>query len=193
MEAILRTLAEELKVRGGLDLEECFAEAWIWRNASSMAPSWWPKRGRWGGKTKRGKGTKLMAVADGTGLPIAICVTSARLHEVTLVEPTLAACFAPERPRRLIGDRAYDSTSPDARLAGCGIEMIPLHRRNRRMPRTHDGRKLRRYKRRWKIERLFACLGNFRRLVFRYERHLVNYLGFVPLACIIILLRRYLR
>jgi transposase len=133
-----------------------------------------------------------MAVADGTGLPIAIYVTSARPHEVTLVEPTLAACFAPERPRRLIGDRAYDSDALDVRLAGCGIEMIAPHRRNRRRPRTQDGRKLRRYKRRWKIERLFAWLGNFRRLVVRYERHLVNYLGFVQLACIIILLQRYL-
>jgi transposase len=70
--------------------------------------------------------------------------------------------------------------------------MIAPHRRNRRRPRTQDSRKLRRYKRRWKIERLFAWLGNFRRLVVRYERHLVNYLGFVQLACIIILLRRYL-
>jgi transposase len=109
---------------------------------------------------------------------------------VTLLEPTLAACFAPERPRRLIGDRAYDRDSLDARLAGCGIE-IP-HRRNRRRPRTQHGRKLRRQKRRWKIERLFACLGNSRRLVVRYERHLVNSLGFVQLACIIVLLRRYL-
>jgi len=70
--------------------------------------------------------------------------------------------------------------------------MIAPHRRNRRRPRTQDGRKLRRYKRRWKIERLFACLGNFRRLVVRHERHLVNSIGFVLLACIIIPLRRYL-
>jgi transposase len=48
--------------------------------------------------------------------------------------------------------------------------MIAPHRRKRRRPKTQDGRKLRRYKKRWKIERLFAWLGNFRRLVVRYER-----------------------
>ena len=53
-------------------------------------------------------------------------------------------------------------------------------------------RKLRRYKRRWKIERLFAWLGNFRRLVVRYERRVENFLGFVHLGCIIILLKRLL-
>jgi len=74
-------------------------------------------------------------------------------------------------------------------LAERGIEMIAPHRGNRRQRRTQDGRKLRRYKRRWKIERLFAWLSNFRRLVVRYERHRVNYLGFVQLACILLLLR----
>lgn len=70
--------------------------------------------------------------------------------------------------------------------------MIAPHRRNRRKKRTPDGRQWRRYKRRWKIEWLFAWLGNFRRPVIRYPRHLANYLGFVQLACIVILLRNYL-
>ena len=56
-------------------------------------------------------------------------------------------------------------------------------------PKTQDGRKLRHYKRRWKIERLFAWLSNFRRLVIRYERRVENYLGLVKLGCIVILLR----
>ena len=59
--------------------------------------------------------------------------------------------------------------------------MIEHHRRNRKKPKTQDGRKLRRYKRRWKIERLFAWLSNFRRLVVGYERQEENYLGFVQL------------
>ena len=65
----------------------------------------------------------------------------------------------------------------------------PGHRGRRRKLKTQDGRKLRRYKRRWKIERLFAWLHNFRRLVIRYERRVDNYLGFVHLGCIVILLR----
>ncbi|MEM4284480.1 MAG: IS5 family transposase [Candidatus Caldarchaeum sp.] len=169
MEAILRALAEDLKVRGQLDLQECFIDGTF-----GMA-----KKGATGvGKTQRGKGTKLMAVADGTGLPIAVCVTSARPHEVTLVEATLASGFAPEPPKRWMGDRAYDSDPLDARWAARGIEMIAPHRSSWRKERPPDGRKLRPYKRRWKIERLFAWLGHFRRRVVRYERHWVNYLGF---------------
>ena len=142
------------------------------------------------GKTKRGKGTKLMALADRSGLPLAVHAASASPHEITLVEATLEASFLGEEPQRLIGDRAYDSDPLDAALQQQrGIEMIAPHRRNRKKPKTQDGRKLRRYKRRWKVERLFAWLGNFRRLVVRYERRAENYLGFVKLGCLVILLR----
>jgi transposase len=89
----------------------------------------------------------------------------------------------------LIGDRAYDSDPLDASLQAEGIEMIAPHRKGRKKEQTQDGRKLRRYKRRWKVERLFAWLGNFRRLVVRYERRVENYLGFVHLGCMVILLR----
>jgi len=97
-----------------------------------------------------------------------------------------------ELPSRLIGDRAYDSDPLDAALALLDIEMIAPHRRGRVRPKTQDGRPLRRFKRRWKVERRFAWLGNFRRLVVRYERHSWNYLGFVHLGCILILLKRCL-
>jgi len=140
------------------------------------------------GPTKRGKGTKLMAVADRAGLPLAVCAASASPHEVTLVAPTLDSRFVDELPTRLVGDRAYDADPLDEALAALGVEMIAPHRRNRTRPKTQDGRKLRRYKRRWRVERLFAWLGNFRRLVVRYERHALNYLGFVHLGCILLLL-----
>ena len=144
------------------------------------------------GKTKRGKGTKLMAVADGAGLPLAVHTASASPHEVSLVQDTLAEGFTDGQPERLIGDKAYDSDPLDAELAAQGIEMIAPHRRNRKKAATQDGRKLRRYRRRWKVERLFAWLQNFRRLVVRYEYHAENFLGFVHLGCIRILLRCYL-
>ena len=131
-----------------------------------------------------------MAMADRAGLPLALCAASASPHEVTLVAPTLDSRFVDEMPRRLIGDRAYDADGLDGALALLGIEMIAPHRRGRVRPKTQDGRPLRRYRRRWKIERLFAWLGNFRRLVVRYERHALNYLGFVHLGCILILLRQ---
>lgn len=145
------------------------------------------------GATKRGKGTKLMAggmLADRAGLSLAVCAASASPHETRLVAPTLDSRFLDELPQRLIGDRAYDSDPLDAALAHLGIEMIALHRQGRVRPKTQDGRPLRRFTRRWKVERLFAWLGNFRRLVVRYERHSANFLGFVHLGYILILLRQ---
>lgn len=93
-------------------------------------------------------------------------------------------------PERLILDRGYDCDPLRQRLAERGIEMICPHRSNRKRPRTQDGRSLRRYARRWKVERTFAWLGNFRRLVVRYERHLRMYRAFFHLACLLITLRQ---
>jgi transposase len=143
------------------------------------------------GPTKRGKGSKIMAVADGHGLPLAVDVASASPHETKFVHSTLEARFFPDKPERLIGDKAYDSDALRANLAAQGIELITRQRSNRRV-KTQDGRSLRRYRRRWKIERLFAWLQNFRRLITRHEYDVLNFLGFVQLGCILILLRQYL-
>ena len=141
------------------------------------------------GATKRGKGTKWMVVVDGQGLPLGSQLTSASPGEVTLAEATLDAIQAEAQPERVIADRAYDSDPFRQTLADRGIELICPHRANRRRAKTQDGRKLRRYRRRWKIERTFAWLGNFRRLVIRYERHLLMYASFFHLACCLILVR----
>jgi hypothetical protein len=69
------------------------------------------------GKTKRGKGTKLMALADSSGLPFAMNAASASPHEVTLVKQTLESRFTEEKPERLVGDRAYDSDLLDTAMA----------------------------------------------------------------------------
>ena len=141
------------------------------------------------GKTKRGKGTKLMAVTDRSGLPIACSVSSASPHETTLVEAVVAARFVKAKPSRLIGDKAYDSDPLDERMEKRGIELIAPHKLNRKKAPTQDGRSLRRYRKRWKVERLFAWLGNFRRVLVRYDYHVENFLGFVHLACALILIR----
>jgi len=134
-----------------------------------------------------------MALADRHGLPIAIHIAPAAPHEVTLVEATLASRFVVEAPQRVIGDRAYDSDPLDEQLRAEGIELIAPHRSNRVKPATQDGRKLRRYQRRWKIERLNAWLQNYRRVLVRYDRIAENYLGWLHLACIILLLNVFLR
>jgi transposase len=141
------------------------------------------------GKTKRGKGTKIMGIADGNGLPLALRTESASPAEVKLVEKTLDARIVAAVPERLIGDKAYDSDKLDQDLRqNYGTEMIAPNKANRRVP-TQDGRPLRRYVRRYKIERLFSWLFNFRRLVVRYEYHAQNFQGFVHLAAAVILLR----
>ena len=130
-----------------------------------------------------------MAIGDGHGLPVAIHLASASPYETTLVEATLAGRFLKALPSRLIGDRAYDSDPLDARLRErYHIELIAAHRPNRRL-RTQDGRALRRARRRWKIERLFAWFHNYRRIVTRWERYANNFLGMIHLACAMILLR----
>lgn len=131
-----------------------------------------------------------MAVADRSGLPIAVGIESGQRNEQKLVVGTLKRSFLRNAlPKILIGDKAYDSDPLDRELAAMGIEMIsPHHPRRRR--KTQDARKLRRYKRRWKVERLFAWIFRFRRLVTRYEEKSENFLGLVQLACAQILWRQ---
>ena len=130
-----------------------------------------------------------MAISDRSGLPIAVGIESGQRNEQKLVVSTLAKRFLKKLPKRLIGDRAYDSDPLDAELKAMGIEMISPHH-PRRKRKTQDGRPLRRYKRRWKIERFFAWLFRSRRIVTRYEYKAENFLGFVQLACAKILLAR---
>ena len=91
-------------------------------------------------------------------------------------------------PERLIGDKAYDSDALDEQMNEYGVAMISPNRSNRKR-KTQDGRPLRRYRRRWKVERLFAWMQNYRRLVTRWEFHIDNFLGFVHLACLLMLIR----
>jgi transposase len=157
------------------------------------------KRGCGVGKTKRGKGTKWMVVVDGRGLPLGNYLHSASPAEVKLAETTLAtirvgrshhAGRPRQKPMRVIADKAYDSDPLRKRLQKRGIELICPHKRNRVRPATQDGRTLRRYSRRWIVERTNAWLGNFRRLVVRYDRSLTIYGAFFHIACFIIVLRR---
>ena len=133
-----------------------------------------------------------MAIADNSSLPVSISIASASPHESTLVEGAIRARYTKDVPERLIGDKAYDSDPLDARLAErYGIRLIAPHKSNRKRPPTQDGRSLRRYRRRWKVERLFAWLQAFRRVETRYDRYDENFLAFVQLAAIVICFRRF--
>ena len=153
------------------------------------------------GKTKRGKGTKLMVLADGAGTPLGEGVEKAPSSEVTLLEPTLDTVWVkrrrgrrrrPHKPQRLIADRGYDSNAVRRLLVKRGIEPIIPKRRNNGVATHQDGRKLRRYKRRWIIERTNPWLQNFRRLAVRYEHSVKNFEAFVHMACALVTLKRVL-
>lgn len=132
-----------------------------------------------------------MVLTDARGLPLSACIASASPHEVTLIEPLLKRRQFRRLPEHLLYDCAADSDPLRKRLARRGIHLLSPHRDNRVKPPSHDRRKFRRYKRRWKIERSISWLQNFRRLVTRYDYHAYLFLGFVQLACLLIVLRRF--
>jgi transposase len=106
-----------------------------------------------------------------------------------LTEATLDAAFVEKLPPRLIADKAWDGGTLQRRLLKeRGIDLIAPKKTN--STRKQDGRKLRRYKRRWKIERLFAWLKRWRRISTRWERKAENFLGLVHLGCVVLLLRK---
>ena len=155
------------------------------------------KRGSKVGKTKRGKGSKCMVVVDGKGLPLGVSIASASPAEVKLAPESLATITVPRggpgrsktKPKRLIADKAYDSDPFRESLGKRRIEFICPHRRNRVKPPTQDGRKLRRYRRRWIVERTIAWLGSFRRLIVRHEYSPRMFLAFIHFACALLTLR----
>ena len=157
------------------------------------------KRGAAVGPSNRGKEKRWMVVVDGQGIPLGSTIASASPHEVTLVDKVLAQIKVPRNgpgrpksnPKRLIGDRAYDSDKLRKDLRNRQIELICPHRKNRKKPKVQDGRKLRRYRKRWKIERTFSWISNYRRLVVRYERRITVYQAFFHIACILITLKQF--
>lgn len=182
LRAVMMDLANALRDEGAVDESECFIDATF---ASAKGG------GDQVGKTKRGKGTKIMAIVDRHGLPLAVSTHAANHHEVTLVQLSFDFYMIEAKPDNLIGDRAYDSDKLDEELRAEGIEMIAPHRSNRRKKKTQDGRRLRRYERRWIVERFFAWIQWQRRLLVRWEYYAENFLGFVQLASIRILLRQF--
>jgi len=138
-----------------------------------------------------------MVLVDGQGLPLGVRLESASPHEVTLAEATLREVAVPQpkgrprqNPKRVIADTAYDSDPLRKRWKKRGIDLIAPYRRNKRVRPFQDGRKFRRYKRRWIVERTNAWLGQFRRLLVRHDHKLESYRTFFHLGCLWITLRR---
>ena len=178
---VLKELANELRDRGAIDERESFIDATFASAKGGGAEI---------GNTRRGKGVKIMAIVDRHGLPLSVSTHAANHHEVTLVQLSFDFYMIEAKPENLIGDKAYDSDELDRSLKAQGVEMIAPHRSNRKL-KTQDGRKLRRYQRRWLVERFFAWMQWKRRLLIRWEYYVENFLGFVQLACVTMLLKRF--
>jgi transposase len=178
--AALTELANSLREEGAIDESECYIDATF---ASAKGG------GEQIGPTKRGKGVKIMAIVDRHGLPLAVTTHAANHHEVTLVQLTFDFYMIEAKLENLIGDRAYNSDKLDAQMREQGTEMIAPHRSNRVRQKTQDGRRLRRYERRWIVERLFAWIQW--QLLVRCDYHPANFLGFVQLAALCILLKQF--
>ncbi len=147
-----------------------------------------------------------MLVTDGAGLPLAVHLDSARFHEITLAQTVLdkvavrtKAGRIRKRPDQLVADKAYDARSLRKYLRNKGVKpCIPERKRSatdqfrRRCgrPRATDSSA---YRQRWRIERTFAWLNHFKRLVVRYENILTVYQGFFHIACLLICLRALLK
>jgi transposase len=132
-----------------------------------------------------------MVLVDGGGTPLAVDIDSASPAEVRLIEPLIDQAVTPFVPARLIYDRAADSDPPRERHRARDIELISPHRRKSVRKATQDGRPLRRYRRRWIVERTISWLQSFRRLVTSYEFYSFLFHGFAKLACMMIVLRRF--
>jgi transposase len=174
-------LAEELHTRGKLEVEEAFIDASFTGAKKGASRSGLPS-------AARGRKSSL---ADDHRLPLAISIESASPHESQLVEGVLGQTFLDTLPAGLIGDKACDRDRWHRDLAQrYGIPMIALHIAGSAGSRLKIGRSLRRYRRRWRVQRLVAWLHHFRRLVIRWEYHAESFLGMVRPGCIKILLRR---
>ena len=107
------------------------------------------------GRSRGGLTTKIHAVVDGKGLPIRLALSAGQQHDsiaaTDLLDGLASDCL-------FLADRAYDSDQLDQELRKAGVEMISPHRQNRKKRKTQDGRRLRRYERRWLVERFFKWL-----------------------------------
>jgi transposase len=177
---LMREAGRCVEERDGFKLYECFIDATF-------------SKARQGGDgigvTKLGRGVKIMLMVDAAGLPVAAYAASATPHESQLVQGLFDFMVSTVTPERIIGDKAYDSDALDTDLADRGVNLIAPHRGNRTKPSTQDGRALRRFRRRWTVERSISWLQNFRRLCIRWEKSACLFQAMLHLSCSILLLK----
>lgn len=134
---------------------------------------------------------KLELVTDAAGVPLGTAVAAANVAETALLGPALDAVpVAVPAGTPLVADRGYDSDPLRDELEGRGLVPVIPHRKGRKRPSRNDGRRLRRFRRRWVVERTNAWLHARRRLAHRWEHYTFIYKGLVALACTLVAVAR---
>lgn len=134
---------------------------------------------------------KVGVIADAQGVPIQTVTDAADAAETTLcavMADQVQQHLDVPKNTPLVYDRGCDSDPLREQLDDAGIRLIVPHRSNRKKPKTTDGRSLRRYKRRYRIERTISWFHSFRRITTRYEKTLLHYDCFVKLSMVCLLL-----
>lgn len=135
---------------------------------------------------------KLEIVVDASGLPLGMAAAAANVSENELLMPALDDVPV-DLPSGIavIADKGHDSDLLRDELEAAGIQPIIPHRRNRVRLSRNDGRRLRRYRHRWRIERTNAWLHCYRGLATRWAHYTFMYVGLVYLAFIHMALKRF--
>ena len=134
---------------------------------------------------------KLEVVTDASGLPLGLEVAAADISEQALLIPALedVPLVVPEGTP-VVADKGFDSDALRDELEKAGYTPVIPHRKNRVKPSRNDGRRQRRYKHRWRIERTNAWLHCYRGLAVRWSYYTSMYVGLAYLAFIHLALQR---
>jgi len=135
---------------------------------------------------------KLEVVTDARGLPLGMAVAAANVSEQALLVPALDDVpVAVPDGTPVIADKGHDSDPLRDDLEAEGFVPVIPHRRNRVKPPRADGRRLRRYRHRWVVERTNAWLHCYRGLAMRWAYYPFMYVGLVYLSFIHLALQRF--
>ena len=134
------------------------------------------------GRSRGGFSTKIHIAVDALGNPVEFVLTAGQEADVTQAEPLIEG----NQADAYILDKAYDSDAVVAAAKRQGAEAVIPSKKNRRIPRDYDKHL---YKERKKVEWFINLIKQYRRVATRYEKTARNFLGFVHVASIMVLLR----
>ena len=134
------------------------------------------------GRSRGGFSTKIHIAVDALGNPVEFLLTAGQEADVTQAEPLIQR----NKADAYILDKAYDSDAVVKAAQRRGGEAVIPSRTNRKVAREYDKHL---YKDRKKVEWFINLLKQYRRVATRYEKTARNFLGFVHVASIMILLR----